>query len=239
MKKPTEEGPKSPAPILAPGALAHSWRYGVIALGALAINAALFVTMESMISRERVRLVDALDAQTIDFVRTPVNDETKIKDRRRKPPPMPKQIKRPQARMDPNIAADATELPTAANMISITSFLGAGGGVAIGAQLVQGSGAAAMEVMMASELTALSKLPPQYPPSALMREIEGYVNVRFDVATDGSVHNAEVIDAKPSRIFNSAAVAAVSRWRFQPVVRNGRTVAVTARVLIEFDLPEE
>ncbi len=239
MSGPAAQGLTNPAQEPPKGPLTSSWRYGMIALGALAINAGLFITMENMISRERVRLVDALDAQTIDFVRTAVDDQTKTKDRRRKPPPKPKQIKRPQARLDPNIVADATELPTAANMMSITSFLGEGGGVAIGAQLVQGSGSAAMEVMMASELTALSKLPPQYPPSALMREIEGYVNVRFDVATDGTVHNAEVIDAKPSRIFNSAAVAAVSRWRFQPVVRNGRAVAVTARVLIEFELPEE
>lgn len=233
------EGLTDPAQKLPQGAPTHYWRYGVIALGAFAINAGLFVTMENMISRERVRLVDAYDAQSIDFVRTAVDDQTKIKDRRRKPPPKPKQIKRPQARMDPNIAADATELPTAANMMSITSFLGEGGGVAIGAQLVQGSGSAAMEVMMASELTALSKMPPQYPPSALMREIEGHVNIRFDVATDGTVHNAEVVSAKPPRIFNSAALAAVSRWRFQPVVRNGRPIAVIAKVLIEFELPEE
>ena len=212
-----------------------------VAIGAIAlsINVALFITMERMISRDRVRVVDAMDAQTIDFVRTAIDDQTKTKDRRRKPPPKPKEIKRPQARMDPNIAADAAELPTTAAMMNITSFLADGGGVALGAQLVQGSGSAMMDVMMASELTALSRLPPQYPPTALMRELEGYVEVLFEVAEDGSVRNPVVIDAKPPRVFDRAATTAVSRWRFQPVVREGRPVAVKAQVHVEFNLPPE
>ena len=141
--------------------------------------------------------------------------------------------------MDPNIAAEAAQLPTDAAMMNITSFLADGGGVALGAQLVQGSGESMMAVMMASELTALSRLPPQYPPSALMREQEGYVDVLFDVETDGSVTNAQVIESDPPRIFDRAATAAVSRWRFQPVVREGVPVRVKARVHVEFYLPEE
>lgn len=212
-------------------------RYAAIALLAILINIVLYITMDNMVSRDRVRLFDAVDAQTIDFVRTGLENEAKIKDRRRKPPPKPQEIKRPQARMDPNIAAEATELPTSAAMMNITSFLADGGGVALGAQLVQGSGDSMMDIMMASELTPLSRLPPQYPPSALMREQEGYVDVMFEVATDGSVRNAVVIEAKPARVFDQAALAAVSRWRFQAVVREGRPVAVRARVHVEFNLP--
>ncbi|CAE7314307.1 exbD2 [Symbiodinium pilosum] len=218
-------------------AIAAAEAYAAIGLLAIAINIILYITMENMISRDRVRLFDAVDAQTIDFVRADLENETKIKDRRRKPPPKPQEIKRPQARMDPNIAAEATELPTTAAMMNITSFLADGGGVALGAQLVQGSGDSMMDIMMASELTALSRLPPQYPPSALMREQEGYVDVLFEVATDGSVHNAVVIEANPTRVFERAALAAVSRWRFQPVVREGRPVSVRARVHVEFNLP--
>ena len=214
-------------------------RMAGIAVGAVLVNVLLFVVMENMISRERVRIVDALDAQTIDFVRTSIDDQTKTKDRRRKPPPKPKEIKRPQARMDPNIAADAAELPTTTAMMNITSLLGDGGGVALGARLVQGSGEAMMDVMMASELTPVSRLPPQYPPTALMREVEGYVEVLFDVMEDGTVENPRVIDADPPRVFDRAATAAVARWRFQPVVRDGRPVVVRAQVHIEFNLPPE
>ncbi len=210
----------------------------LIALAGL-INVGLFLIMENMISRDQVRLVDMFAANTIDFVRTNIDDQTKTKDRRRKPPPKPKDIKRPQARMDPNIAAEAAALPTTAAMMNITSLLADGGGVALGQRLVQGSGSAMMDVLMASELTALSRLPPQYPPSALMREQEGYVEVLFDVELDGSVSNTEVIESKPPRIFDRAAMAAVARWRFQPVVREGVPTKVKARVRVEFTLPKE
>ena len=218
---------------------AHSVRYFALLMLALVINAGLFYTMENMISRDRVRLVGALEANTIDFVRTRIDDQTKTKDRRRKPPPKPKDIKRPQARMDPNIAAEAAQLPTTAAMMNITSLLTDGGGVALGQRLVQGSGSVMMDVLMASELTALSRLPPQYPPSAMMREQEGYVEVLFDVELDGSVSNASVIESQPPRIFDRAATAAVSRWRFQPVVREGVPTKVKARVRVEFSLPKE
>ncbi len=214
-------------------------RLSALLLMALLINVALFLTMENMISQERVRLVGAFEANTIDFVRTNIDDQTKTKDRRRKPPPKPKDIKRPQARMEPNVAAEAAQLPTTAAMMNITSLLSDGGGVLVGQRLVQGSGSAMMEVLMASELTALSRLPPQYPPSALMREQEGYVELLFDVELDGSVSGAEVIESKPKRIFDRAAVAAVSRWRFQPVVREGVPVQVKARVRLEFTLPKD
>lgn len=219
--------------------VANSSRYVTLLILAVAINVGLFLIMENMISRERVRLVDVLDANTIDFVRTNIDDQTKTKDRRRKPPPKPKDIKRPQARMDPNVAAEAAELPTTAAMMNITSLLAGTGGVALGQRLVQGSGSAMMDVLMASELTALSRLPPQYPPSALMRGQEGYVEVLFDVELDGSVSNASVIESKPTRIFDRAATGAVARWRFQPVVRDGQPTRVKARVRVEFNLPKD
>ena len=214
-------------------------RIPLFAAGALLMNAVLFITMENMISRDRVRVVDALDANTIDFVRTSIDDQTRTKDRRRKPPPKPKEIKRPQARMDPNLAAQAAQLPTAAAMMNITSILADGGGVALGSQLVQGSGSAMMDVMMASELTPISRLPPQYPPSALMRGQEGYVDLLFNVETDGGVADVQVIGSSPPRVFDRAASAAVARWRFKPVVREGVSVTVKAQVRVEFTLPED
>ena len=66
-----------------------------------------------------------------------------------------------------------------------------------------------------------------------MREQEGYVEVLFDVEIDGSVANAQAIDSRPPRIFDRAAVAAVSRWRFQPVVREGSPVKVKAKVKVK------
>jgi TonB family protein len=66
-----------------------------------------------------------------------------------------------------------------------------------------------------------------YPPDARANGIEGYVVVRYDVAADGRVHNARVVDAQPAGTFDEAALQAVSRWRFRPPQRNGEAQPVT------------
>lgn len=68
-----------------------------------------------------------------------------------------------------------------------------------------------------NELRAVSTPPPSYPPDALRSGQSGEVQVEFTVGTDGSVSNVRVVRATPPRVFDRAAVAAVRRWRFQPV----------------------
>ncbi|TDK23057.1 TonB family protein, partial [Luteimonas aestuarii] len=58
----------------------------------------------------------------------------------------------------------------------------------------------------------------------------GEVQVEFTVGVDGSVTNARVVRANPPRVFDREAVAAVRRWRFEPVA-----APVTTRRAIAFD----
>jgi periplasmic protein TonB len=69
----------------------------------------------------------------------------------------------------------------------------------------------------ASDLRAISTPPPKYPPEALRAGQSGEVLVEFTVGTDGSVDSARVVRGNPPRVFDREAVAAVKRWRFQPV----------------------
>jgi periplasmic protein TonB len=69
----------------------------------------------------------------------------------------------------------------------------------------------------ASDLRAISTPPPKYPPEALRAGTSGEVLVEFTVATDGSVSSARVVRGNPPRVFDREAVAAVKRWRYQPV----------------------
>lgn len=66
-------------------------------------------------------------------------------------------------------------------------------------------------------LRALSTPAPRYPPEALRGGQSGEVQVEFTVNPDGSVANARVVRANPPRVFDREAVAAVRRWRFEPV----------------------
>ena len=62
------------------------------------------------------------------------------------------------------------------------------------------------------------------------------MEVEFTVGADGSVSNATVVDAEPSRIFNNAALNAIKRWTFKPKMDNGKAVDDRMRRRIEFKL---
>jgi len=49
-----------------------------------------------------------------------------------------------------------------------------------------------------AHLAPLVRIPPRYPGRALSRGVEGYAVVEFDIAADGSVANATVVEADPS-----------------------------------------
>ncbi|HZP67868.1 MAG TPA: energy transducer TonB [Rudaea sp.] len=78
--------------------------------------------------------------------------------------------------------------------------------------------------------------PPEYPAEAYRRHQEGWVEVEFTVMPDGTVSNATVVNANPTRVFNDAALRAVQRWSFKPKLENGKAVEERIRRRIEFKL---
>lgn len=95
-----------------------------------------------------------------------------------------------------------------------------------------GSGAAAPKAAApaASELRAISTPQPRYPQDALRANQSGEVQVEFTVASDGTVSSVRVIRSNPPRVFDREAMAAVKRWRFEPVA-----APVTTRRTIGFN----
>lgn len=65
------------------------------------------------------------------------------------------------------------------------------------------------------------RVAPAYPQSAIARRIEGFVDVIFDVTETGAVENIKVVYAEPEKIFNSAVVKSVSRWKYRPKMEEG------------------
>jgi len=71
-------------------------------------------------------------------------------------------------------------------------------------------------VQIANEdLIPLSAVAPDYPAEALDREIGGWVVVRFAVSDQGAVLNPVVEDSEPANVFDSAALDAVRRFRYE------------------------
>lgn len=77
---------------------------------------------------------------------------------------------------------------------------------------------------------------PEYPIEAARNRTSGYATVEFTVNPDGSVSNAHVIAAQPARVFNSAAIQAVSRSKFKPALKDGQPVSSTLQRRIDFNM---
>ena len=76
--------------------------------------------------------------------------------------------------------------------------------------------------------------PPDYPRRALRRGDSGVVLLRVDVGPDGIPTSVGIVRSSRSRDLDRAAVAAVERWRFRPALADGRPVAGSVDVPIEF-----
>lgn len=84
---------------------------------------------------------------------------------------------------------------------------------------------------------AISQSPPRYPAEAFRARQEGWVEVAFTIAADGSVKDGSVVNANPPRMFNAAALRGIADWKFQPRLENGQPVEQQMRTRIEFKLP--
>ena len=80
------------------------------------------------------------------------------------------------------------------------------------------------------------RIPPVYPLRALRSGIQGVVTVEFIIAIDGSVKNPVIINAKPPKIFDSAVLKAISKWKYNPDMIDGKPVEKKARQDVKFKL---
>src|SRR5688572_21135972 len=88
------------------------------------------------------------------------------------------------------------------------------------------------------DVIPLVRINPDYPPRALGRGLEGWVQVQFTITASGAVENAMVVDAEPKDVFDDAALKAIARWRYNPKVENGvpvDRVGVQARILFQLE----
>ena len=77
------------------------------------------------------------------------------------------------------------------------------------------------------DVIPLVRIEPDYPPRAASRGIEGYVVVQFTITPAGTIKDPKVVEAQPEGIFDSAAIKAVSKWKYNPKIEEG--VAVERR----------
>jgi TonB family protein len=91
-------------------------------------------------------------------------------------------------------------------------------------------------VAQAASLKRVREVPPVYPRDAQRSGTEGWVQVEFTIAPDGSTRDLQVRDSAPEQVFDKAALDSVSKWRFEPIRKNGAPVAQRAVLQVRFVL---
>ena len=87
-----------------------------------------------------------------------------------------------------------------------------------------------------SSLTRTKYVAPRYPRAAQRRGESGWVDIVFTVTLDGAVKDVEVRDSQPASVFDNAAIRAVEKWTFEPVIEDGQVVEKRAGVRMMFAL---
>ncbi|HUQ53578.1 MAG TPA: energy transducer TonB [Gammaproteobacteria bacterium] len=165
---------------------------------------------------------DRAEAQRIEFSRmrrdTEVATKRDEKVERERPPPTPE---------TPRMAFSAGGIEN--NVAQLTPIVDARGAMSR-MQMTAGSD---------RDVIPLVRINPDYPPRALSRGLEGWVQVQFTITPTGTVADAKVVNAEPKNIFDDAALKAIARWRYNPKVEGGVAVErVGVQTIIRFQLEQ-
>ncbi|GAM74464.1 ferric siderophore transport system [Vibrio ishigakensis] len=94
-----------------------------------------------------------------------------------------------------------------------------------------------MKIAQNQQVMPLHRMEPRYPPRALNRKIEGYVVMSFSINDVGTPVDIKVVEAEPARVFDREAIRALQRWKYQPMVVNGKAQTREGQtVKLEFKL---
>jgi TonB family protein len=102
-------------------------------------------------------------------------------------------------------------------------------------RLAQLKSGATPDVLEAS-LTRTRQIELDYPPLALRKGIEGWVELAYTVTAEGKVTKVKVLNSSPVGMFDTEASRALSRLRYKPTMQAGKPVAVNTKLRIAFKL---
>lgn len=196
----------------------------------LFISIGLFWLMHFMITNNQQGLKKTENLKMVEFVRLKRETQLKTKDRKipdkpppqKQPPPPKMQVAKTNIAKQniPNIQIPDLDLP-----VQTGRFTGPG---ISGLQMGQGE--------ISTNLVPLVRIPPRYPMRAASRKIEGWVKVEFTITKTGTVKDPKVVASQPPKVFDRAALKAISRWKFKPKVVDGKSQEQRAVQILQFKL---
>jgi len=197
----------------------YSRMMGVVLLAA-GVTIGLFLIMKVLVTGQEYEIEEELASIGIDFVRVERDEESQTKDRALKrpskvepeePPPPPK-LTQPNR---PNV-----------DKASMSADMGAFDLAGLN-----------LNAPVDGDTLAIVRVLPRYPTRALSRGIEGWVLLEFAIDELGLAVNPVVIESEPPGIFDRAATSAVKRWKYRPMIEDGRPrMRPGVRQLISFEI---
>lgn len=209
------------------------WRMLLSILAGIAIATALFWLMQALVTGGSLVHGSRSVKPPMEFIRVRAAQSLQL--RERVPPPEPETPQPPATSLAPLDLPTATRPSPRTINVEIPAVVlsqGGGGGPYLGRL---GPGDPGLD----GEVIPIVRVEPQWPREALSRRIEGWVLIEFTILPDGSVIDAEVVEAVPERMFERNALRAIERWRFRPRVVDGAPVSRRARQRIDFRLFQE
>ncbi len=186
--------------------------------GGLAITFVLLLVMQLLVAAGEDPATEPGPRVNLKWLKSPPEPEPVVD------PPPPRRIDPPQ--LPPETKVDVAE-PLGGQGIGVTAAPPQpqpGVGIVVGAGVADGP------------LINILKVEPQYPPAAAVKGIEGLVIVEFDVNAAGTVENVVIVEST-DRVFNRAAVAAASQFKYKPRIVDGVPQGVQGvRQKFRFDL---
>lgn len=86
------------------------------------------------------------------------------------------------------------------------------------------------------ELQVLKQVMPVYPMRARSLNVEGIVRAEMLVSERGEVLEVVIREATPPGYFETAVIRALKRWRFKPLIRQGKARSCRCEISIPFKL---
>lgn len=173
------------------------------------VTAALLILMYSLIATDYIEPIEEprkIDTSFLEPVQDPAPPKIKA-------PPKPEKVQKSPERIRPILNIDEGNTATAGLTMKLTP-------IANDMLLINPDSGPIPSV----------RVQPNYPASALQRGIEGFVDIMFDINAAGSTENIRIIRSEPERVFNRAAVKAISKWKYQPQTIDGKAVAAYDQV---------
>jgi protein TonB len=183
----------------------------MIAAGfSLGVTFGLFYVMQALISMSGAGLDKNASSFIVEFIRLRKDSQLETKKREipdKKLPPKPPPIPDLDLSESSNLGQDL-----GAMVVGVGVDLDLGAGPDLGAAGSDG------------DVVPIVRVNPQYPIRAAEQGVEGWVELMFTISATGAVLDPVVTAAHPARIFDRAAIRAVSRWKYNPKIEDGKPV---------------